>query len=101
MNFAARRYALETIRRGLAGKLPGAKRQLVGARPLSWQLEQPARPSDEIRGNSSADELYQIEAALARLREGSYGFCQICGDDIDDACLDANPATPFCGSCDR
>ena len=101
MNFAARRYALETIRRGVVDKLPGAKRQLVGARPLSWQLEQSALPNDELMERSNADVLLQIEAALARLRKGSYGYCQICGDDIDDAHLDNNPATPFCGSCDR
>ncbi|AHD00231.1 dimethylmenaquinone methyltransferase [Leisingera methylohalidivorans DSM 14336] len=45
------------------------------------------------------DELRRIDAALARLREGSYGYCRICGDNIADDWLDQRPASPFCKSC--
>lgn len=44
-------------------------------------------------------ELRRVEAALARMREGSYGFCQICGDEISEDWLDQSPASPFCESC--
>lgn len=44
-------------------------------------------------------ELRRVEAALARMREGSYGFCQICGDEISEEWLDQSPASPFCESC--
>jgi len=101
MDFAARRYALETQRRALARKLTDVKRGLVGAIPLSWQPKKPGRRCGELMDSSQTDELHQIDVALARLREGSYGFCQVCGDDIDDARLDQNPATPFCGKCDH
>ncbi|WP_293576810.1 TraR/DksA C4-type zinc finger protein [Phaeobacter sp.] len=40
-----------------------------------------------------------IEAALHRVDEGSAGYCQICGDRIDDAHRNAQPASPFCRSC--
>ncbi len=41
-------------------------------------------------------ELADVEGALARLDEGTYGTCQACGATIDDERLAAEPATPFC-----
>ena len=101
MNFAARRYALETQRRVLAGHLPKAERKLAGVIPFGWLPQLPKRRCGEVLRPVEVDELRLIDVALARLREGSYGFCQICGDDIDDARLDQNPSTPFCYGCNR
>ncbi len=41
----------------------------------------------------------QIEAALRRLRDGEYGYCLTCGEDIGEARLRVNPATARCVSC--
>ena len=41
-------------------------------------------------------ELAEIEHALKRLDEGSYGTCEACGKTIPDERLDAMPATRFC-----
>jgi RNA polymerase-binding transcription factor DksA len=41
-------------------------------------------------------ELNDVERALKRLDEGSYGTCQACGQHIDDERLVAMPATRFC-----
>jgi RNA polymerase-binding transcription factor DksA len=41
-------------------------------------------------------ELADIEHALRRLDEGTYGTCEACGKPIDDARLEALPATRFC-----
>jgi RNA polymerase-binding transcription factor DksA len=43
-----------------------------------------------------SDELLQIEAALHRLEQGTYGTCQACGRKIADERLEALPATRFC-----
>jgi len=40
--------------------------------------------------------LEQIEAALARIADGSYGQCAICGAEIPEGRLEARPWTPFC-----
>ncbi|MEJ1115356.1 TraR/DksA C4-type zinc finger protein [Paenarthrobacter sp. CCNWLY172] len=40
--------------------------------------------------------LEEINAALERIVEGSYGRCQVCGADIPEARLEARPWTPFC-----
>jgi DnaK suppressor protein len=44
----------------------------------------------------SAAVLAEIEAALARIAGGSYGFCQICGGPIAEGRLEARPWTPYC-----
>jgi RNA polymerase-binding transcription factor DksA len=41
-------------------------------------------------------ELADVEHALRRLDEGTYGNCDACGRQIDDARLEAMPATRFC-----
>jgi RNA polymerase-binding protein DksA len=41
-------------------------------------------------------ELDDVERALKRLDEGTYGHCQACGRDIGDERLEAVPAARFC-----
>ncbi len=41
-------------------------------------------------------ELADIEHALARLNDGTYGTCEACGRPIDEARLEALPATRLC-----
>ncbi len=40
--------------------------------------------------------LIEVETALNRMETGSYGICRICGIQIEDARLHANPAAPTC-----
>ncbi len=44
-------------------------------------------------------ELQDIEAALGRIAEGSYGVCTDCGGDIGRARLKASPAAERCLPC--
>lgn len=44
----------------------------------------------------SSDSLTQVEAALARIADGSYGRCEICGADIAEGRLEARPWTAYC-----
>ena len=41
-------------------------------------------------------ELVDVEHAIRRLDDGSYGTCEACGKPIDDARLEAMPAARFC-----
>ncbi len=41
-------------------------------------------------------ELADVEHALQRLDDGSYGTCEACGRVIDDSRLEALPAARFC-----
>lgn len=40
--------------------------------------------------------LAEVDAALARVADGTYGVCAICGDPIAPARLDARPTTDRC-----
>jgi DnaK suppressor protein len=44
-------------------------------------------------------ELSRIEAALRRIAEDEYGYCQKCGEEIAPQRLKANPAAAFCVDC--
>ena len=49
--------------------------------------------------NNSRDLLQQVERALARLDEGTYGRCETCGQPIPKARLQAAPRATLCVSC--
>lgn len=55
----------------------------------------------EALGLSAQAELRMIDAALARIAQGEYGFCARCGTEISAARLDLLPETPFCKDCAR
>ncbi|MHB8218797.1 MAG: TraR/DksA family transcriptional regulator [Acidimicrobiales bacterium] len=43
--------------------------------------------------------LEEVEAAIVRLNEGTYGRCEACGQPIPEARLEAMPAARRCISC--
>ncbi|MCC2113073.1 MAG: TraR/DksA C4-type zinc finger protein [Hyphomicrobiales bacterium] len=44
-------------------------------------------------------ELVRIDAALARLDEGEYGYCITCGEEIAPKRLDIDPSAALCVRC--
>lgn len=50
-------------------------------------------------GRRRRQKLVQIEAALRRIDEGEYGYCQECGEDIAVARLKVDPAVYLCIDC--
>ncbi len=73
--------------------------------PTSADGGEATRPEDEDGGlhRSAADTvdalLDEVELALARLDDGTYGRCETCGAVIDDAVLAADPVVRSCGAC--
>jgi DnaK suppressor protein len=49
--------------------------------------------------SQAREHLRQIDAAIRKLAEGSYGRCERCGQDIGAARLAARPAATRCMSC--
>lgn len=45
------------------------------------------------------ERLAEVNAALRRAREGTFGLCQRCGQPIAAGRLEALPHTPYCISC--
>ena len=51
--------------------------------------------------DAAREDLAELEAALARLADGSYGTCQVCGARISAERLAARPAARACVGCAR
>ena len=43
--------------------------------------------------------LNKVASALERIKDGTYGECDACGDDIGTARLEARPVTTLCIKC--
>lgn len=57
------------------------------------------RGKDLARHRDLQRALADIDAALARLEDGTYGYCQRCGRPIPRERLEALPATAYCLAC--
>lgn len=60
------------------------------------------REDDEMLeglGNAGKQELEQIEHALTRIENGTFGVCVECGDEISDERLNAIPYATKCKKC--
>ena len=73
-------------------------------KPLSADSEERATDlenQDALEGieNSEIQEIQQIEEALRRIAEGTYGVCIRCGADIDPKRLKALPTATTCILC--
>jgi RNA polymerase-binding transcription factor DksA len=42
--------------------------------------------------------LAEVQSALERIDAGTYGRCEQCGQQIDDATLESNPTTRYCAA---
>jgi DnaK suppressor protein len=69
---------------------PGTGDPLV----VRWELNLARRDRVESR-------IAELEHALERLEEGSYGICESCGKPIDLERLEALPQTELCIECAR
>lgn len=58
---------------------------------IAFELSQATALLEQSRAG-----LEQIEGALERISDGSYGFCAVCGAAIPEGRLEARPWTLFC-----
>ncbi|GFE50763.1 dimethylmenaquinone methyltransferase [Roseobacter cerasinus] len=102
MDYAQAKERLLTRRAELIGHLTEVEHQLDEQPPKDWEDFSSERQGDEVLealGHAELNELRRIDAALARIGAGSYGFCLRCGNDISAARLDVLPETPLCKGC--
>jgi RNA polymerase-binding protein DksA len=59
------------------------------------------REIDYTLGENSGEVLAQIDAALKRIEDGTYGTCVSCGDQIAPGRLEAYPWASLCIDCKR
>ena len=41
----------------------------------------------------------EIDESLGRIKDGTYGICQECGEDIPEGRLEVRPKAKFCAQC--
>jgi DnaK suppressor protein len=106
LDLAAARRELEALReRVIAATEQGAE----AARPVELDQTRVGRLSrmDALQGQEMARaaerrrdiELRKIDAALARIDAGDYGWCVKCGEEIAAERLRLDPAVPVCIDC--
>lgn len=80
------------------GAKEAAERELSSAdqHPAELATETMERELDQSVVIHAQGEIVEIEAALRRLDEGTYGKCEECGNPITDARLEAMPAARYC-----
>jgi DnaK suppressor protein len=66
---------------------------------LAWRVDQRSRKS--VLQEQREQNLRQIEEALQRLQEGSYGSCANCGQSIQAERLQVKPEANFCIKCQQ
>jgi RNA polymerase-binding transcription factor DksA len=54
------------------------------------------RGETEALANTLRESLEEVERALGKLDDGTYGKCEVCGEDIAAARLEAMPAARYC-----
>lgn len=69
---------------------------VVDQHPADVATEQSQREIDLSTLEQVEAELDDVERALRKLDDGTYGRCEACGAEIDEARLEALPATRFC-----
>ena len=57
------------------------------------------RGEAEVLAVQLRETLSEVEQALLKLDDGTYGICSVCGKEIQPARLEAMPATPTCIEC--
>jgi len=102
---------LEAEKKHLEEELPGIAR--FNTETNLWEATPDQDMMGEIDDNDAADRfedfeersavlstlqarLTDINAALAKIEAGTYGFCEVSNEQIEEARLDANPAARTC-----
>lgn len=88
----------------LDGRLQRIEAHLDAPANPDWEDNAIESEADEVveeLGHVGLAEIDAIRAALARIRNGTYGLCVRCGNAISEARLDLLPHTPLCETCVR
>ena len=102
MTYSKIQAELESRLAELQKRLESIKRDVTQAHSGDSAEQAQERENDEVVdaiGNETAQSIKIIQAALARIEDGSYGTCKNCGEDIGEARLEAMPEATRCVQC--
>ncbi|MEQ9695509.1 TraR/DksA family transcriptional regulator [Shimia sp. SDUM112013] len=102
INIETQKAALLARLSELDSRLHAIEAELDAPHSKDWEEMAVEREGDEVLeqlGQSGQDEILRIRAALQRIRDGEYGICVRCGDDIAPERLNILPDAPLCNAC--
>ncbi len=101
-NYDKNKQALLKRLAELDSRLHAIEAELDAPHSRDWEDLAVEREGDEVLeslGTSGQEEILRIRAALQRLRDGEYGSCAGCGEEIATERLNVLPDTPLCRAC--
>ncbi|MCB1615126.1 MAG: TraR/DksA family transcriptional regulator [Pseudomonadales bacterium] len=93
---------LEQRRDFLSSRIERIQKDVTSAHSSDWSEQAQERENDEVLdqlGNEAKQELHDINLALDRIKNGNYGICEKCLEEIPVARLDIKPEALFCVNC--
>lgn len=95
------------LRRVLTGDVQGLENGARGAEGSADLSENPADQATDYsereisfgRMESQTREIREIDEALERVRDGTFGVCEECGQAVPEARLEAIPYARLCAAC--
>lgn len=96
------RARLEALASEYSNRADAIERDLSREHAQSFSEQATERQNDMVLQGLLADARAsnkEVQQALVRLDEGTYGECEKCGEPISAARLEALPAASFCISC--
>lgn len=96
------RTRLETLATEYAARAEAITRDLSREHAQSFSEQATERQNDMVLQGLLADarvSIKEVQHALERLDNGTYGECEKCGEPINIARLEALPAAPLCINC--
>ena len=101
-NIEAREAVLRARLAELEGRLGRIEKHLEQKPNPDWEDNAIEIEMDEVLeglGQAGSTEVDLIHLALTRIKNGTYGVCVRCGNDISSARLDVVPHTAQCRDC--
>ena len=101
MNVESYRQRLLTEERALLARIKeaaeGGRVAEPGARDWGDEASDDEQQGEQlIEADTDSALLKQVQDALIRIDNGTYGKCMVDGGDIDEKRLEAEPWTPYC-----
>ena len=93
---------LESRLQAMQKRLDSIKRDVTQSHSGDSAEQAQERENDEVVdaiGNETAQSIRDIQAALMRIEDGTYGLCEVCGGDIGQGRLEVIPEATRCVNC--